>query len=117
MNEMDAQPKVSPPTSYKAPSFPTLAALGVISAAALVSGCERSVMGEMPMRPYTETQNAVEEKVAPTEAEEMWLVGILTMPEPEPTETQNAVEEKATPLRPPVPGIIYTPKTDETKSE
>ena len=83
MNEMESQPNVSPPAAYKAPSFPTLAALGVISTAALVSGCRRFVMGEMPVRPYPKPQNAVEEKSAPME-----LGGESTV--------VNTVEEKAT---------------------
>jgi hypothetical protein len=50
MKDTDSQPKVSPPkvappASYKAPSLPTLAALGAISTAALLSGgCVRGAM-------------------------------------------------------------------------
>jgi len=43
MQEQESKPKVSPPVSYKAPSLPTLAALGAITAAALATGCNKSV--------------------------------------------------------------------------
>ena len=39
MNEHEFKSRVAPPAAYKAPSLPTLAALGAISAAALLSGC------------------------------------------------------------------------------
>ena len=60
MKKKATKPKVAPPVSYKAPSFPTLAALGVIAATALVSGCkgkEREMIpGEMapPQEPSSE---------------------------------------------------------------
>ena len=38
MNEHEPKPQVAPPAGYKPPSLPTLAALGIISAATL-AGC------------------------------------------------------------------------------
>ena len=46
MKTQTAKPNVSPPTSYKAPALPTLAALGILTAAtSLTTGC-RGVMKE-----------------------------------------------------------------------
>ena len=49
MKKKSTKSKVAPPTSYKAPSLPTLAALGVITAtvAALTTGCKQQVAGLM----------------------------------------------------------------------
>ena len=64
MNEIESQPNVAPPASYKTPSLPTLAALGVISTAALASGCNR-MGGSMitPIPESAETQNVSDEKL------------------------------------------------------
>jgi len=47
MNEPQSKPPVTPPAGYKTPSLPTLAALGVLSAAAL-SGCDGVVKTMVP---------------------------------------------------------------------
>ena len=40
MRKHESKPQVAPPVSYKAPSLPTLAALGVVAATAvLTAGC------------------------------------------------------------------------------
>ena len=48
MNNLTAKPQVTPPESHKEPSFPTLAALGVLAASAL-AGCDKGggMRGEM----------------------------------------------------------------------
>ena len=67
MNESQNKPRVAPPAAYKAPSLPTLAALGAISVAALASGCAKKTI---------------------------MLGGALSIPEPEVMETQNVSENK-----------------------
>ena len=48
MNEHESKPHVAPPAGYKPPSLPTLAALGALGTAALMSGCDnQAVMGKM----------------------------------------------------------------------
>ncbi|MCL2104464.1 MAG: hypothetical protein FWH21_05345 [Kiritimatiellaeota bacterium] len=52
MKKQNAKPNVAPPASYKAPSLPTLAALGVLTAATtLMTGCkdESPLPGEPPI--------------------------------------------------------------------
>ena len=73
MNETHTKPNVAPPASYKAPSLPTLAALGAIAAAALAGGCKKTPMYD--------------------------LGGDVYAPEPEPAETQNNSEEKNEPFQ------------------
>lgn len=45
MNKHESKPRVAPPAAYKAPSLPTLAALGAVSAAAMLSGCKSHMAG------------------------------------------------------------------------
>ena len=75
MNESQNKPRVAPPAAYKAPSLPTLAALGAISAAALVGGC------------------ATEQKHQ--RFNDIELGGICIMILDEPAETQTPPAEKA----------------------
>ena len=60
----DPQPNVSPPTSYKTPSLPTLAALGVISATALVSGCDFTRRSQSNQIEYRTMGIPAEENIA-----------------------------------------------------
>ena len=73
MNEHESKPRVTPPAAYKAPSLPTLAALGAISAAALLNGCARAPKMEsvitmgLPINPIDRLEST-EEKNEPSPA-------------------------------------------------
>ena len=70
MNDQESKnkPNVAPPAAYKAPSLPTLAALGAISAAALMGGCNRYeyAMGDVYIP--TDCPEPTEEKSEPSPA-------------------------------------------------
>jgi hypothetical protein len=74
MNEQNPKPVVTPPDAYKPPSLPTLAALGVIASAALLTGCEREE-AEEPLFMGLMIDTPTEEKILETT-----LAGALVMP-------------------------------------
>ena len=106
MNKQDTKLNVAPPESYKAPSLPTLAALGLLSAAALTTGCsdDKHIAGgitapkERPAEELTEG-----EMVAPR------LQGDMPAPAKATLKPTPAEEKKSPPVLGGVPPPI-TPK-------
>jgi len=100
MKKQDTTLNVAPPESYKAPSLPTLAALGLLSAAALVSGCsdDKHIAGGITAPKERPTEELTEgEIVAPRLGGEMPAEARL---KPAPAEEKKS---------PPVPGGIRPP--------
>ena len=115
MKKKTTKPKVAPPTSYKAPSLPTLATLGVIAAATLTTGCEsrRPYINHSPNTSYPRMGGAmafpeepsgkkqastvpVEREVEPKVLTRGEMVAPLPLPG-EPAATPSETTEKATP--------------------
>ena len=103
MKKQSAKPNVAPPASYKVPSLPTLAALGVITAAALATGCRQRISDGIIVEPCAPVEKGSETEppldgdiILPGEMPAIFETeGEIVVP----SETEKAVppEEKALP--------------------